>query len=394
MLAERLLLVIYGYGTNTGIKAVAAGAHAHSEDDLHYVRRRYLTLDAARAVAIRIADATFAARRQAIWGVGSTAVASDSTHVRAWDQNIFTEWHSRYGGRGVLIYWHVEKKSMVVHSQLISCTASEVAAMIEGAVRHGTSMGVEGNYVDSHGQSEIGFGITRLLGFDLLPRIKRINKVKLYRPAAGAPDAYPSLASALTRPIRWDLIAQQYDQMIKYATAIRTGTASTEAILRRFTRSASHPTYAAMLEVGRAQKTIFTCRYLRLRDLQREIEEGLNVVESFNRVNTVIGYGNGGTIASNHRDEQEMFGACLRILQAALVYVTTLMLQDVLAEQSWTELLTQPDRRGLTALFWGHVLPYGEVRLDMTSRLHLAETLPPDDARTEAQEVAADARRY
>jgi hypothetical protein len=31
--------------------------------------------------------------------------------------------------------------------------------------------------------------------------------------------------------------------MIKYATAIRVGTASTEAILRRFTRNASHPVY-------------------------------------------------------------------------------------------------------------------------------------------------------
>jgi hypothetical protein len=39
---------------------------------------------------------------------------------------------------------------------------------------------------------------------------------------------------------------------------------------------------AAMLEVGRAQKTIFVARYLRLRDLQREIEEGLNVMESSN----------------------------------------------------------------------------------------------------------------
>jgi TnpA family transposase len=33
----------------------------------------------------------------------------------------------------VLIYWHVERKSMAVHSQLISCSASEVAAMVEGA---------------------------------------------------------------------------------------------------------------------------------------------------------------------------------------------------------------------------------------------------------------------
>lgn len=43
-----------------------------------------------------------------------------------------------------------------------------------------------------------------------------------------------------------------------------------------------------MLEVGRAQKTIFVARYLRLRDLQREIEEGLNVMESSNGANSVI----------------------------------------------------------------------------------------------------------
>jgi hypothetical protein len=36
----------------------------------------------------------------------STAVASDWSHFGAFDKNIFTEWHSRYGGLGVLIYWH------------------------------------------------------------------------------------------------------------------------------------------------------------------------------------------------------------------------------------------------------------------------------------------------
>ena len=323
MLAERLVLAIYGYGTNTGLRAVAAGAHTHAEEDLRYVRRRYLTLEAARQIAVQIANATFAVRAEAVWGAGSTAVASDSTHVAAFDQNIFTQWHSRYGGRGVLIYWHVERDSMAIHSQLISCTASEVAAMVEGAIRHGTTMDVAGNYVDSHGQSEIGFGITRLLGFDLLPRIKQINKVKLYRVAAGETDTYPGLSAAMTRPIRWDLIAQQYDQMIKYATAIRVGTATTEAILRRFTRTAAHPTYQAMLELGRAQKTIFVARYLRERGLQREINAGLNVVESWNRANSVIFYGKGGDIGTNRRDEQEMAVACLRILQAALVFVNT-----------------------------------------------------------------------
>ncbi|GAA2408466.1 transposase [Nonomuraea africana] len=60
---------------------------------------------------------------------------------------------------------------------------------------------------------------------------------------------------------------------------------------------------------------------------------------------------------------------CLRILQAAVVYVNTLMLQDVLAGEAWAALLTPADRRGLTPLFWTHIRPYGEVRLDLAARL-------------------------
>ncbi|HEX7461116.1 MAG TPA: Tn3 family transposase, partial [Dermatophilaceae bacterium] len=75
--------------------------------------------------------------------------------------------------------------------------------------------------------------------------------MKLYPPVKGQSDAYPQLASALTRTIRRDLIEQQYELMVKYATAIRLGTASTEALLRRFTQNTTHPAYAAMLDAGR-----------------------------------------------------------------------------------------------------------------------------------------------
>ncbi len=47
------------------------------------------------------------------------------------------------------------------------------------------------------------------------------------------------------------------------------------------------------------------------------------------------------------------------------------MLQDVLAEPACADILTLADRRGLTPLFWMHVRPYGEVHLDMSSRLRL-----------------------
>jgi TnpA family transposase len=46
----------------------------------------------------------------------------------------------------------------------------------------------------------------------------------------------------------------------------------------------------------------------------------------------VLAYGKRDDIQTNRRDEQELFVLCPRILQAALVYVNTLMLQEILDE--------------------------------------------------------------
>jgi hypothetical protein len=75
------------------------------------------------------------------------------------------------------------------------------------------------------------------------------------------------------------------------------------------------------------------------------------VCQAERRANAVIFFGKGGDIATNRRDEQELSVLCLRILQAALVYVNTLMVQDVLADQPRADRLTAEDKRGLTPLF-------------------------------------------
>lgn len=131
-----------------------------------------------------------------------------------------------------------------------------------------------------------------------------------------------------------------------------------------------------MLEVGRAQKTVFVARYLRDRDLQREIQEGLNVVEGWNGANDIIFFGKSGELSSNRRDQQELSVLALHLLQTALVLVNTLMIQDMLADPEWAHVLTDEDKRALTPLFWMHIQPYGEVRLNMGSRLQLAVPAP------------------
>jgi TnpA family transposase len=233
-------------------------------------------------------------------------------------------------------------------------------------------MEIDRQYVDSHGQSTVAFAFCKLLGFQLLPRLKAIPTQKLYRPETGNPEAYQNLAPVLSKAIDWDLIHHQYDQMVKYATALRLGTAETESILRRFTRgNVQHLTYKAFSELGKATKTIFICRYLHSEELRREINGGLNVIEQWNGATDFVRFARRGEFVSNVREDHEVCMLALHLIQNCMVYINTLMLQQLLAQPEWNQQLTTRDRLALTPLIWEHVNPYGRFELDMNSRLPL-----------------------
>lgn len=248
-LQKRFLLCLYGLGTNTGLKRVSMGDHGQSYQELLYTRRRYLHQDQLRVAIVDIANATFQVRLPHIWGEGTTTCASDSTQFGAWNQNLMTEWHLRYGGKGVMIYWHVEKHATCIYSQLKTCSSQ------------------------------------------------------------------------------------------------------------------------AFAELGRVVKTIFLCQYLQSEALRREINAGLNVIENWNGANSFIFYGKSGDFATNRLDEQELAALSLHLLQICLVYVNTLLIQQVLSEPRQLQQMKQEDLRALTPLIYSHVTPYGTFRLDLSERM-------------------------
>jgi TnpA family transposase len=127
-----------------------------------------------------------------------------------------------------------------------------------------------------------------------------------------------------------------------------------------------HPTYKALAELGKVIKTIFLCRYLHDKALRREINEGLNVIEQWNGATDFVFFARRGELTSNHREDHEV-SISLHLLQNCMVYINTLMLQQVIAELHWMDRLTARDLAALTPLILEHVNLYCRIDLDMNA---------------------------
>ncbi len=66
VIQERLLLTLYGLGSNAGIKRMSAGQQRTNYKDLLYIRRPYVTKDQLRAAIREVVNSTLRERSTAI----------------------------------------------------------------------------------------------------------------------------------------------------------------------------------------------------------------------------------------------------------------------------------------------------------------------------------------
>lgn len=71
-----------------------------------------------------------------------------------------------------------------------------------------------------------------------------------------------------------------------------------------------------------------------------------------------------------------------------MVYINTLIIQEILAEPQWKDVLTAEDLRALSPLIYGHINPYGLFPLDLVQRLNFTAQKFTNETLATAVDVA------
>jgi TnpA family transposase len=84
---------------------------------------------------------------------------------------------------------------------------------------------------DTQSQNGPIFGLSYLLGINLMPRIRNWKDLTLYRPSED--KKYKHIDGLFTNTIDWDLIESNFDSMLRVALSIKEGKITPSTILKK-----------------------------------------------------------------------------------------------------------------------------------------------------------------
>lgn len=159
-------------------------------------------------------------------------------------------------------------------------------------------------HADTHGQSAAVFGLAYLLGIELMPRIRRWRKLKLYRP--NRDGRYWSINTLFGGTVNWALIREHYPQLMQLALAIQSGRLAPSAVLARVNSYSSRDRFAlALQELGKAVRTRFLLQWIEDDPLRRVVHKGTTKIERHHRFAKHFDFGGGGLLRTNDPADQE-----------------------------------------------------------------------------------------
>lgn len=355
-----------GYGCNLGIGKIAKISSNINHNELENTVNWYFSSDNLSDANDRILQLSDRLALSAVYNRPDdlTHTSSDGKKFNIGVESLAASYSYKYFGQGmgVSTYTFIDNRHLLFHSTVITPSEREAAYVIDGLM-HNDVVQSDIHSTDTHGYSEIIFGVTHLLGISFAPRIKSFKKQRIY--AFMKDSDLKALGYRILPEGRIDtnLIAEYWDDILRFIATIKLKHTTASQLFRRLSSySRQHALYKALKQFGRIIKSLFLLKYVDDLELRQAIEKQLNKVESVHKFEDAVYYAKNQEFQQSTREEQLITEGCKRLIENAIICWNYLYLSQLICD---TE--KDADRKALietikngSIVIWQHVNLQGE----------------------------------
>lgn len=350
------LTAVLADATGLGHARMAEASEGHTADRLDWIYDWYIRESNYAAALARIVNLQSQIPLVQSWGSGRTSSSDGQAFPIGFKKPVIAQVNAKYSRTPVtVVYTHISDRYAPFHAKTIGSTVRDATHVLDGLLNHRSEIETEEHYTDTSGYTEHIFALCSGLGFRFAPRIRGLGDHRLF--CFEKPSQYELLKPLLGGKVRVKTIRDNWDEYLRLVTSLRTGTASSSVLVSKLAGNPRHsPLAAALREIGRIERTLFTLEWLQNPELRRRVNIGLNKGESHHTLKRAIHFYRKGSISDRTRLEQDVHAMALNLVVAAITLWNTAYLDHalkVLAERG----TPVPDayRPHISPLGWEHI---------------------------------------
>lgn len=313
------LATLIAEATNLGMSRMAEVCGAASRRALLRMQTWHMREETFRAALACLTDAIHTEPIAAWFGPGHRASADGQAFYLGGAGEAGGTVNAHYGRDPVVkIYTTITDRYAPLHQTVIAGTAGEAIHALDGILGHDSTANLTALHTDGGGVSDIVFAVMHLLGLNFEPRIPRLSDRRLY--AFESAGRYGKLAPLFGRKLNHDLIVSHWPEIAQVIGAMRNRTVTPSLILKKLSAYRQQNSLAAALrEVGRIERTLFTLRWFEEPELRRMVTAELNKGEARNSLARAIAFHRLGRFRDRGLENQQIRAAALNLTSAAII---------------------------------------------------------------------------
>lgn len=326
------LAALIAEATNLGLSRMAEVCDAGSRRALLRMQTWHMREDTFRAALGSLTDAIHVEPVAAWFGGGLRASGDGQAFNLGGPGEAGGNVNAHYGRDPIVkIYTTITDRYAPLHQTVIAGTAGEAVHTLDGLLGHDSHVDIGTLHVDGGGVSDIIFAVTHLLGITFEPRIPRLSDRRLY--AFEARSRYGALAPLFGQRLDAELIRSHWDEIGPIIAAMRDRTVTPSLILKKLSAYRQQNGVAAALrEIGRVERTLFTLRWFNDAGLRRLVTAELNKGEARNSLARAVAFHRLGRFRDRGHENQQTRAAALNLVTAAIILFNCRYLGRALGE--------------------------------------------------------------